>query len=57
MDFQKEILLIKSEIYPIVSKHYPKNTRREVISLYDLITFAILAHLHLTEFTNTHTEF
>ncbi|MBP1912996.1 hypothetical protein J2747_002325 [Thermococcus stetteri] len=46
MDFQQEILIIKSEIYPIVSKHYPKNTRREVISLYDLITFAILAHLH-----------
>ncbi|ALV63440.1 transposase [Thermococcus sp. 2319x1] len=36
MDFQKEILLIKSEIYPIIRKHYPKNTRREVISLYDL---------------------
>ncbi len=34
MDFQKEILIIKSEICPIVSKHYPKNTRREVISLY-----------------------
>ena len=46
MNFQEEILLIKSEIYPIISKHYPKNTHREVISLYDLITFAILAHSH-----------
>ncbi len=46
MRFQREILIIKSEIYPIVSKHYPKNTHREIISLYDLITFAILAHLH-----------
>ena len=46
MNFQEEILLIKSEIYPIIRKHYPKNTHREVISLYDLITFAILAHLH-----------
>ncbi|MDI3475624.1 MAG: hypothetical protein PWQ95_1352, partial [Thermococcaceae archaeon] len=26
MNFQQEILIIKSEIYPIVSKHYPKNT-------------------------------
>ncbi|NJE09287.1 IS982 family transposase [Thermococcus sp. M39] len=46
LSFHREILIIKSEIYPIVSKHYPKNTRREVISLYDLITFAILTHLH-----------
>ncbi len=46
MNFQQEILIIKSEIYPIISKHYPKNTHREIISLYDLITFAILAHLH-----------
>ncbi|ALV63877.1 transposase [Thermococcus sp. 2319x1] len=34
MNFHQEILTIKSEIYPIVSKHYPKNTCREVISLY-----------------------
>ena len=47
MRFQEEILLIKSEIHPIISKHYLKNTRREVISLYDLITSAILAHLHV----------
>ena len=46
MNLQEEIPLIKSEIYPIISKHYPKNTHREIISLYDLITFAILAHLH-----------
>ncbi len=46
MSFQRKILIIKSEIYPIISKHYPKNTHREIISLYDLITFAILAHLH-----------
>ncbi len=24
MNFQQEILIIKSEIYPIISKHYPK---------------------------------
>ncbi|MCD6559047.1 MAG: IS982 family transposase, partial [Palaeococcus sp.] len=29
MNFQEEILLIKSEIYPIIRKHYPKNTHRE----------------------------
>ncbi|WP_225807869.1 IS982 family transposase [Thermococcus bergensis] len=46
LSFQRKILIIKSEIYPIISKHYPKNTHREIISLYDLITFAILAHLH-----------
>ncbi|ALV62617.1 transposase [Thermococcus sp. 2319x1] len=34
MNFYQEILIIKSEIYPIIRKHYPKNTRREVISLY-----------------------
>ncbi len=47
MNFQQEILIIKSEIYPIISKHYPKNTHREIISLYDLITFAILSTLAL----------
>ena len=26
MNFQEEILLIKSEIYPIIRKYYPKNT-------------------------------
>ncbi|MBP1912531.1 hypothetical protein J2747_001855 [Thermococcus stetteri] len=30
MDFQKEILIIKSEIYPIVRKHYPKNTHNKI---------------------------
>ncbi|NJE12222.1 IS982 family transposase [Thermococcus sp. LS2] len=46
LSFHREILIIKSEIYPIIRKYYPKKAHREVISLYDLITFAILAHLH-----------
>ena len=46
-----EVDVIRGLIKPIVdeyypSKYYPSKANREVISLYDLITIGILAHLH-----------
>ncbi|MBW9222235.1 hypothetical protein KKP97_04210 [Methanothermococcus sp. SCGC AD-155-C09] len=42
----KEIDRIRELIKPIVDEHYPSKANKEVMSLYDLITFGILAHLH-----------
>ena len=41
----EEINKIKSLIKPIVDEYYPSKANRETMSLYDLITFGILAHL------------
>ncbi len=37
---------IRELIKSIVDEYYPSKANREVISLYDLITIGILAHLH-----------
>ena len=42
----KEIDRIRDLIKPIVDEHYPSKANREVMSLHDLITFGILAHLY-----------
>ena len=42
----KEIDRIRELIKPIVDEHYPSKANKEVMSLYDLITFGILDHLH-----------
>lgn len=44
--YEKEINTIKELIKPAVDRHYPSKANREVISLHDLITLGILAHLH-----------
>ena len=44
--YLEEINAIKELIKPIVDEYYPSKANREVISLYDLITVGILAHLH-----------
>jgi len=44
--YKKEINTIKELIKPVVDKHYPSKANKEVISLHDLITLGILAHLH-----------
>ncbi|MCW3132485.1 MAG: hypothetical protein N2V73_07205 [Candidatus Methanospirare jalkutatii] len=44
--YLKEINAIKELIKPIVDEYYPSKADRETISLYDLITVEILAHLH-----------
>ena len=44
--YLEEINTIKELIKPIVDEYYPSKANREVISLYDLITVGILAHLH-----------
>jgi hypothetical protein len=40
-----QIKFIRRLILPIVQKHYPSKANREKMKLYDLITFAIMAHL------------
>ena len=42
----KETDKIKELIKVIVDEHYPSKANKEVMSLYDLITLGILAHLH-----------
>lgn len=42
----EEINRIRELIKPIVDEYYPPKANRETISLYDLITFGVLAHLH-----------
>ena len=44
--YLEEINEIRGLIKPIVDEYYPSKANREVISLYDLITVGILAHLH-----------
>jgi len=44
--YVEEVGAIKGLIKPIVDEYYPSKANREVISLYDLITVGILAHLH-----------
>lgn len=44
--YLEEINAIKELIKPIVDEYYPSKANRETISLYDLITVGILAHLH-----------
>ena len=44
--YLEEINTIRELIKPIVDEYYPSNANREVISLYDLITVGVLAHLH-----------
>ena len=44
--YEKEINTIKELIKPAVDRHYPSKANKEVISLHDLITLGILAHLH-----------
>jgi len=44
--YLEEINAIRELIKPIVDEYYPSKANREVISLYDLITVGILAHLH-----------
>jgi hypothetical protein len=40
-----QIKFIRRLIFPVVQKHYPSKANREKMKLYDLITFAIMAHL------------
>lgn len=42
----KETDRIRELIKPIVDEYYPSKANKEVMSLHDLITFGILAHLH-----------
>jgi len=44
--YLKEINTIRELIKPIVDEYYPSKANRETITLYDLITVGILAHLH-----------
>ena len=44
--YKEEIETIKELIKPIVDEYYPSKANREVMSLYDLITLGVLAHLH-----------
>ena len=44
--YVEEIERIKTLIKPIVEEYYPSKANREIISLYDLITLGVLAHLH-----------
>lgn len=44
--YHGEINTIRELIKPIIDKCYPPKANREVISLYDLITVGVLAHLH-----------
>jgi len=44
--YKEEVESIKELIKPIVDEYYPSKANREVMSLYDLITLGILAHLH-----------
>jgi len=43
---EEEINFIRSVITPIVEKHYPSKANHEKMSLYDLITFGVMAHKH-----------
>jgi len=45
-EIKKEINTIKELIKVIVDEHYPSKGNKEIISLHDLITLGILAHLH-----------
>jgi len=42
----EEINFIRSVITLIVEKHYSSKANHEKMSLYDLITFGIMAHKH-----------
>jgi hypothetical protein len=44
--YVEEIERIKTLIKPIVEEYYPSKANREIITLYDLITLGVLAHLH-----------
>ena len=44
--YVKEIEKIRGGIKPIVEEYYPSKANREIITLYDLITLGVLAHLH-----------
>ncbi len=45
-NYLEEINTIRERIKPIVDEYYQSKVNREVISLYDLITVGVLAHLH-----------
>ena len=44
--YVEEIERIKTLIKPIVEEYYPSKANREIITLYDLITLGVLAHIH-----------
>jgi len=44
--YVEEISTIRKLIKPIVDEYYPAKANREIITLYDLITLGVLAHLH-----------
>ncbi len=44
--YLEEINEIRGLIKPIVDEYYPSKANKEVVSMYDLITIRILAHLH-----------
>ena len=44
--YVEEIERIRGVIKPIVEEYYPSKANREIITLYDLITLGVLAHLH-----------
>jgi len=44
--YVEEIERIKGVIRPIVDEYYPSKANREIITLYDLITLGVLAHIH-----------
>ena len=44
-NYKDKISKIRQFQTPIVRKYYPSKATREVLSLYDLITFGILSHL------------
>jgi len=43
---EEEINFIRSAIIPIVEKHHPSKANHEKMSLYDLITFGVMAQKH-----------
>ena len=44
--YVEEIERIRGVIKPIVEEYYPSKANREIITLYDLITLGVLAHIH-----------
>jgi len=44
--YLEEVGFIGSVVSPVVEERYPSKANREVMSLYDLIAFAVMAHRH-----------
>jgi len=42
--YGEEASFVRSVVSPVVEGHYPSRANREVMSLYDLVAFAVMAH-------------